>query len=172
MGVMDKFLHAMNFYEAEEEYDNDEDYYDEGEIIDNTVRKPVLVRENDFEETNEPKIKRHTQKVTPIRPVKKASGNGMEVCVIKPTSMEDAREITDTLLANRTVVLNLEGLDVEVAQRIIDFASGSTYAINGNLQKISNYIFIITPSCVDISGDFQDIFSGTFDVSPISYNNM
>ena len=38
MGVMDKFLHAMNFYEAEEEYDNDEDYYDEGEIIDNTVR--------------------------------------------------------------------------------------------------------------------------------------
>ena len=84
----------------------------------------------------------------------------MEVCVIKPTSVEDAREITETLLANRTVVLNLEGLDVDVAQRIIDFTSGSCFAISGNLQKISHYIFIITPASVDISGDFQDIFGG------------
>ena len=45
----------------------------------------------------------------------------MEVCVIKPRSMEDTREITDTLLANCTVVLNMEGLDVDIAQRIIDF---------------------------------------------------
>mgnify|MGYP000212213695 CR=1 FL=1 len=92
------------------------------------------------------------------------NSNGMEVCVIKPTSIEDAREITETLLANRTVVLNLEGLDVDIAQRIIDFTSGSCFAISGNLQKISHYIFIITPAVVDISGDFQDIFGGSFDV--------
>ena len=91
----------------------------------------------------------------------------MEVCVIKPTSVEDAREITETLLSNRTVVLNLEGLDVDIAQRIIDFTSGSCFAISGNLQKISHYIFIITPSSVDISGDFQDIFGGAFE-SPIN----
>ena len=81
----------------------------------------------------------------------------MEVCVIKPTSVEDAREITETLLNGRTVVLNVEGLDVEIAQRIIDFTSGSTFAISGNLQKISNYIFIITPASVDISGDFLSL---------------
>ena len=81
----------------------------------------------------------------------------MEVCVIKPTSVEDAREITETLLNNRTVVLNVEGLDVEIAQRIIDFTSGSCFAVSGNLQKISNYIFIITPESVDISGDFLNI---------------
>ncbi len=91
----------------------------------------------------------------------------MEVCVIKPTTIEDAREITETLLANRTVVLNLEGLDVDIAQRIIDFTSGSCFAISGNLQKISHYIFIITPASVDISGDFQDIFGGSFD-SPLN----
>ena len=166
MGVMDKFLHAMNFYETDEEYDNDEDYYDEGEIIDNTVRKPVLVRDNsDFEEEAEqPKQKKQSQKVTPIRPIRKAAGSGMEVCVIKPNSIEDAREITETLLANRTVVLNLEGLDVDIAQRIIDFTSGSCFAISGNLQKISHYIFIITPASVDISGDFQELLSGAFDV--------
>ena len=87
-------------------------------------------------------------------------GAGMEVCVVKPTTVEDARTITETLLANRTVVLNLEGLDVDIAQRIIDFTSGSCYAMSGNLQKISRYIFVITPRSVDISGDFQDLLGG------------
>ena len=109
-------------------------------------------------------IKKSVPKVTPMRQMKKMSGSGMEVCVIKPTTVEDAREITETLLANRTVVLNLEGLDVDIAQRIIDFTSGSCFAISGNLQKISHYIFIITPASVDISGDFQEILSGSFDV--------
>ena len=90
----------------------------------------------------------------------------MEVCVIKPRSMEDTREITDTLLANCTVVLNMEGLDVDIAQRIIDFSSGSCFAISGNLQKISNYIFIITPPGVEISGDFLNLMD-TFDSSSI-----
>ena len=90
----------------------------------------------------------------------------MEVCVIKPTTVEDAREITETLLLNRTVVLNVEGLDVDIAQRIIDFTSGSCFAISGNLQKISNYIFIITPPSVDISGDFANIMDA-FDVPAI-----
>ena len=57
--------------------------------------------------------------------------------MIKPASMEDTREIADTLLDNATVILNLEGLDLEVAQRIIDFTSGAAFAISGNLQKIS-----------------------------------
>lgn len=173
MGVMDKFLDALHLGDVEDDYDS-EDYYDEGEIIDNTVRKPVLVRntDTDFDDYEARPVKRQTQKVTPIRQVKKAPGSGMEVCVIKPASVEDAREITETLLANRTVVLNLEGLDVEIAQRIIDFTCGSTYAISGNLQKISNYIFIITPASVDISGDFQEIISGTFDVPPISRGIM
>ena len=91
----------------------------------------------------------------------------MEVCVIKPSTVEDGREISDTLLSGRAVILNLEGLQVSIAQRIIDFTSGSCYSINGNLQKVSNYIFIITPESVDISGDFQDLLSGNgnFDVS-------
>ena len=52
-------------------------------------------------------------------------------------------------------MLNLEGLDVDIAQRIIDFTSGSCYAVQGNVMKISHYIFVITPSSVDISGDIS-----------------
>ncbi|MCD8241099.1 MAG: cell division protein SepF, partial [Lachnospiraceae bacterium] len=97
----------------------------------------------------------------------KKSGNGREVCVSKPTLFDEAREITDTLINNCTVVLNFEGLDVEVAQRIIDFTSGSCYAIGGNLRKVSNYIFIMTPRNVDLAGDFQEIVAGAFDVPSI-----
>ena len=104
-----------------------------------------------------------------MRVVKKST-SGLEVVVIKPTSFEEAREITDTLLSNRAVVLNLEGIEIELAQRIIDFASGSTYSINGKLQKISNYIFIVTPPSVDISGDFQGILGGAFDVPSLKGN--
>ena len=127
------------------------------------LKKPTPVRDNsDMDEDRI--VRKSAPKVTPMRQTKKMAGTGMEVCVIKPTTVEDAREITETLLANRTVVLNLEGLDVDIAQRIIDFTSGSCFAISGNLQKISHYIFIITPSSVDISGDFQEILSGSFDV--------
>lgn len=160
MGVMDKFLNYMKLTEDEEDY-YDDDYYDEEP---EEMPKKISVKEPLREENNE-RPRKSSSKVTPLRqPRKVINSGGMEVCVIKPTSVEDAREITETLLANRTVVLNLEGLDVDIAQRIIDFTSGSTFAISGSLQKISHYIFIITPASVDISGDFQEIINSGFDV--------
>lgn len=188
MSVLDKFLNAMKL--NDDDGFDDEDYLDE-EADDfeepRTKRRLLKNREeedlfDDYEDTaaatsetrysgsnvkakqSQLQVKaKPTSKVSPIR-TRKANNPGMEVCVIKPHTMEDAREITETLLANCTVVLNMEGLELEVAQRIIDFASGSCYAIDGNLQKISNYIFIITPASVDISGDFQEILTGAFDV--------
>lgn len=165
MGVMDKFLNYMKLTEDEDDYYDDDYYDDEPE---EKPKKSITVKEPVVKEELEEKPKKTTPKVTPLRQSpRKVIGNGMEVCVIKPTTVEDAREITETLLANRTVVLNLEGLDVDIAQRIIDFTSGSTFAISGNLQKISHYIFIVTPASVDISGDFQEILNGSFDVPPI-----
>ena len=161
MSVMDKFLNYMKLNDNDDDF-YDEDYYDEGPVEDR-AKKLSASREAPPSEPEDAAPKKTVPKVTPLRPSKKTS-NGMEVCVIKPTSIEDAREITETLLANRTVVLNLEGLDVDIAQRIIDFTSGSCFAISGNLQKISHYIFIITPAIVDISGDFQEILSGSFDL--------
>ncbi len=167
MGVMDKFLNYMKLND-EDEYDTDDDYLDDDYMDEEPVAKKTYA-EPEAEE--KPVAKKPVNKVTPIAKStsrRSQGNNGMEVCVIKPTSVEEAREITETLLANRTVVLNLEGLDVDIAQRIIDFTSGSCFAIGGNLQKISHYIFIITPSSVDISGDFQDIFSGGSFEAPIN----
>ena len=158
MSFVDKFLTAIQL-----NGDEDQGYYDEPD--DSFTSKVESINNQAPIGKDDPSIEvkeeKKPAKVAP-RPKKSLSRAGMEVCVIKPTSVEDAIEITETLLANRTVVLNLEGLDVDIAQRIIDFTSGSCFAISGNLQKISRYIFIITPASVDISGDFQNILNGTF----------
>lgn len=195
MGVLDKFLNAMKL--NDDDGFDDDDFLDDEIDDDYEDTKPKkrffkkLEEEDDFDDygydesiparnskshqkqssaparnrSNSSAKNGTSSKISPMRT--KKAGSGMEVCVIKPHSMEDAREITETLIANCTVVLNMEGLDLDIAQRIIDFSSGSCYAINGNLQKISNFIFIITPAGVDISGDFQQILNGAFDMPSI-----
>lgn len=178
MSVMDKFLNYMKLNDEDDEMDGyiDGDYLDDDDepapapATQFSKRKSSLQRE--YEEpvaeekpiiSKKPQPSAVSSKVTPMRQPstrRAQGGNGMEVCVIRPTSIEDAREITETLLANRTVVLNLEGLDTDIAQRIIDFIAGSSFAIGGNLQPISNYIFIITPASVDVSGDLQSLLGG------------
>lgn len=164
MGLFDKFMDVMRL-SPDDEDDYYDDYYEEED--DEPVRKKPAKKEKAEERApEEEKRTKSNSKITPMRSPKRTAGSNMAVCVIKPTNFDDSREITDTLLSNRTVVLNVEGLDVDIAQRIIDFTSGSCYAMNGNLQKISNYIFIITPEAVDISGDFQNILD-SFDTSGI-----
>jgi len=164
---LDKLLNSMKYndddYDDDEYYDDEDDY--EPPRRGKSIRSATMDDDDDYEK---PSKQPAQQKVTPMRSGStRRTANGMEVCVIKPTTVDDAREVTETLLSNRTVVLNMEGLDVDIAQRIIDFTSGSTFAMGGNLQKISHYIFIITPKSVDISGDFQEILSGAFEVPPL-----
>ena len=165
MGLLDKILGSMK-YDEDDEYDDDylDDDYDD-KPSSHSVNKRAFKAQTLDDEVEE---KKAPARSGPRNGRSRMMSNGMEVCVIKPTSVEDAREITDTLLENHTVLLNMEGLDVDMAQRIIDFTSGSTYAIDGNLQKISHYIFILTPKNVDVSGDFQEILSGAFDVPALN----
>ena len=160
MGVFDKFLDIMKL--NDDDYDDDE-FYDDDDFADDGDFEEKPRRSFFGKKNNKPSA---SSKVTPMRPAAKHGGN-MEVCVVKPTSVDDSREITETLLAGRTVILNLEGMDLEIAQRIIDFISGAAFAISGNLQKISSYIFLVTPTNVDISGDLQDLLSGSMETPSV-----
>lgn len=167
MSFMDKILDFLRLnddddddYEfANEEYMVDDDEYEE-------PKKKTPRRENKVETKEAP-----VSKITPISKVQKkqSTNTGMEVCVIKPTTIEDEIEIVDTLLSGRTVLINMEGLNIELAQRIIDFTSGATYAIHGSLQKVSNFIFLATPNGVDISGDIQNLMDAFGTGSSLSY---
>jgi cell division inhibitor SepF len=162
MSVIDKFLDAMRLNEEDDEFYNDEYDYDEEEVEEVRERKPSrrekkkAIQENTNEVAERAERRQKQQsKITPISRNRKQGAQGMEVCVIKPNSIEDEIEIAETLMNGRTVVINMEGLSVDIAQRIIDFTSGATFAMHGNLQKISNYIFLAAPSGIDISGDID-----------------
>ena len=152
-----KFFQKFSKKSEEDDYD---DFDDEPEtpVSKQSASKSISVPKTTFKQD---KPARTSSKITPMRSSRRSGqSQNVEVCVIKPSSMEDTREIADTLLDNSTVILNLEGIDVELAQRIIDFASGACYSLNGSLQKISSYIFVLGPSSVDITGDLQNILGG------------
>lgn len=146
------------------ESDEFDDYADDEEetIAVKPVAKAAVAKEKPVVKAPEKTVRPAASKITPMRSNRKNSmAPNMEVCVIKPSSMEDTREIADTLVDNSTVILNLEGIDVELAQRIIDFTSGACYSLGGSLQKVSSYIFVLGPSNVDITGDLQNILGGS-----------
>ena len=143
--------------------DEDDEYFEEEEEYTEKPQKrlPNLIRKRDEEEEEEEsKPRLFSRKVAPVK-----KSSSLEVALVKPSVFDDAKTIVDDLLYGKAVVLNMEGINTEVAQRIIDFTSGATYSMNGKLQKISNYIFIITPDNVNLSGEFQDILTSTVSAS-------
>jgi len=87
------------------------------------------------------------------------TANQFKVVIMQPETFDEAKDVCDHLKTKKPVVVNLETLEKESAQRIVDFLSGSVYALDGNIQKVSNAIFVIAPNNVDIMGDFKDEFS-------------
>ena len=84
------------------------------------------------------------------------AGNGMKMLVYQPMSYEDTQSIIDNLKLNKPIVVNLESLENDVAQRVLDFMSGAVYALSGNIHKVSKRIFVLAPRNVDISGNIPD----------------
>lgn len=81
-----------------------------------------------------------------------------KVVIMQPENFEDARDICDHLKNKKPVVVNLEDVQKECAQRIVDFLSGAVYGLDGEIQKVSAGIFLIAPSNVDIMSEFKEEF--------------
>ncbi|MCR5215824.1 MAG: cell division protein SepF [Lachnospiraceae bacterium] len=163
---------AFNFLDEEDD-DYDEDDYDEEEDDDDeeedvkpsffSRNKRSKAREEDLDDEPAPSKRPASNNIVSYnQPAKKPAAktsSQLLLRVIKPVSLEDGRDISDTLTSGRAVVLNLEDVDADLAQRIIDFSSGACYSIGGNLLKISTYIFVVTPSSIDVSGDISSIMN-------------
>lgn len=168
MGVLDKFLDVMKMND-DDDYENEE-YFDDEEYV-NKPKKSYFKRTDD--DTTESKgftnsYRNNRSTSSKVMPMEKGrSVTDMEVRVMRPTSADSSKDIAEALLDGKTVLLNLEGLDIDIAQRIIDFVSGTTFAIDGNFQKVANYIFVITPENVDISGDLSGMIGAQFGVSSV-----
>lgn len=128
MGFIDKFKNMVNPDENFEE----EEYGYEGEEFE-TVEQQAPQANQTFGSAN--------------------ANSALELKVIRPERFETVTQIADHLINNRTVVLNLEATNKETAKRMIDFLSGVAYSIEGNLKKVANNTFVITPGNVAVSGE-------------------
>lgn len=131
--LIDKVIGIMGFSDEEPE----EDIFEENE------------REKNAQE--EVRSGRKNAQVVSIHSQKQ-----MRVVVMEPSSFEEAQNIADQLKSRRPVIVNLENAEKMLAKRIVDFISGTTYALNGNMQKVGNGIFLFVPTNVDISGEMRD----------------
>lgn len=138
MGLVDKFKGM--FVSLDDEYDNEVDF------ISNTRNNDAPSRSYDDSDTE-----RRANKVVNIH-----ATTQLQVILVKPEQFDDASAIADHLNAKRTVVLNLESAAKELSRRLIDFLSGVAYANNGQIKRVANSTFIITPYNVDIMGDLID----------------
>ena len=167
--IIDKFLNSMKL--NDDEYDDEDDFdleddFEEEEPAPRFMGKKKSARSSRDEEVSDGVGSASDEKeARSARPARTSSPNvvpmrrssGMEVHMVKPASWDDARDICDTLLSGRAVVINMEGVQMDLAQRIVDFTSGACYSMNGDIQSISKYIFIATPSSIELSGDFQNV---------------
>ncbi len=116
---------------------------------------PRRPRRDDFDDIfpdDEPRGSRRP--TTVLRPVERArNGGDVRVHLVIPKSFNDAQQVADKFKQAIPVVLNLQGTDTELAKRLIDFASGLTYALDGGMQRIASKVFMLTPRNVQISAE-------------------
>lgn len=157
-GIMNKF---RDIFLGPEEYDDDyyEDFDEDSE--------PHRVEESP--RVSRSTSARHTSGVTATSPSSSSISSSsstkvvnihtnvqMQVVISYPKAVDDASHICDYLKDSKTVVVNLEEIDRDECQRIVDFLSGVSYALNGEIQSISTRIFIVAPANVDITGQFKE----------------
>ena len=123
--------------------DEDDDFEEEFEEM---PRK-----ETAFEERRSSRVESRNNKVVNIH-----ATTQLKVVLVKPERFENASEIADHLKDKRTVVINLESTNKDIARRLIDFLSGVAYAGEGKIKKVAANTYIITPYHVDIEGDLID----------------
>ena len=132
--IVDKMLGFMGFEEVPEE---EEKHFEDQHVEEMPVSSSRSSRKS------APVVSLHSQRQS-------------HVVVVEPRCYDEVQGVADHLKNRRSVIVNLESADVELARRVVDFMSGTTYALNGSMQKVGNGIFVFVPSNVDITAEIRD----------------
>jgi cell division inhibitor SepF len=139
---------------AEEEEDWDEDGYETSGPIEETYRRrerhnvrrlPSVPESDDWTSEEAPRRQSRLRSVESPAPAK--------VHLVVPRSFNDAQQIADRFKATIPVILNLQNADTDLSKRLIDFASGLTYALDGSMQRVADKVFLLTPRNVELSAE-------------------
>jgi cell division inhibitor SepF len=154
---------------AEEDEDwEDEDGYAAEESLELSYRERPNVRRltprrrgHDFDDWTESEGDQPTRSVAAVRAPRPGrpqmevvpNPSSVRVHLVLPRSFNDAQQIADRFKQSIPVILNLQGTDTELSKRLIDFASGLTYALNGGMQRVADKVFLLTPRNVEVSAE-------------------
>lgn len=158
MGFLDEIKRLARPYEDEEDEEEFDDYepVSRSERMDRTGGERLERRAAKSSQENTGTLypvenERRSNKVVNIH-----TTTQLQVVLVKPERFENASEIADHLREKRTVVLNLESTNKDIARRLLDFLSGVAYAQEGKIKKVALQTYIVTPYNVDIMGDLID----------------
>jgi cell division inhibitor SepF len=164
MAFRDSWHRALVYFGLAEERDpyveEDDPYEPEAELEDRYRERPNVRRlgsrrrRDEFDDifADDDAPARPTAQLRSVRP----GGNGrsdVRVHLVIPKSFNDAQQIADKFKDSIPVVLNLQGIESDLSKRLIDFASGLTYALDGGMQRIADKVFMLTPRNVEISAE-------------------
>ena len=144
MGLMDELKKIIHPYD-DEDYDYEDDF-----------EEPAKESRSLFDDRKEERREERRSEDRHNKVVNIHATTQLKVVLVKPERFENASEIADHLKDKRTVVLNLESTNKDIARRLIDFLSGVAYAGEGKIKKVAANTYLITPYSVDIEGDLID----------------
>ena len=144
MGLMDELKKIIHPYD-DEDYDYEDDF-----------EEPAKESRSLFDDRKEERREERRSEDRHNKVVNIHATTQLKVVLVKPERFENASEIADHLRDKRTVVLNLESTNKDIARRLIDFLSGVAYAGEGKIKKVAANTYLITPYSVDIEGDLID----------------
>ena len=162
MAFRDSWHSALVYFGLAEEYHDDyeEETAPEAEIEDRYRERPNVRRlrrrrdefDDIFAEDDAPESGSRGRSTTVLKPVARSNGD-VRVHLVIPKSFNDAQQIADKFKDSIPVILNLQSSDTDLSKRLIDFASGLTYALDGGMQRIADKVFMLTPRNVEISAE-------------------
>ena len=172
MALGDLWSRTLVYFGIAEEDDEweDEDGYAAEESLEQSYRERPNVRrltprrrQQEFDDWTESEADQATARVPAVRPSRVRemrpaieavpNPHSVRVHLVLPRSFNDAQQIADKFKQGIPVILNLQSADTELSKRLIDFASGLTYALNGGMQRVADKVFLLTPRNVEVSAE-------------------
>ncbi|MCW2969072.1 MAG: hypothetical protein JWO23_199 [Solirubrobacterales bacterium] len=165
MSFRDSWHSALVYFGLAEEYHDeyDDEAAPEAEIEDRYRERPnvrrLRRRRDEFDDifgeddATESQGRGRGRSTTVLKPVGSRGNGDVRVHLVVPKSFNDAQQIADKFKDSIPVILNLQGSDTDLSKRLIDFASGLTYALDGGMQRIADKVFMLTPRNVEISAE-------------------
>jgi cell division inhibitor SepF len=162
MGFADVWNKTLVYFGIAEEEEWDEEYVTDEDIQRSYAERPNVRRlaprrrERDFDDWTEPEPATAPARTTTAAPPRVAalpSPASVRVHLVIPRSFNDAQQIADKFKEAIPVILNLQSSDQDLSKRLIDFASGLTYALDGGMQRVADKVFLLTPRNVEVSAE-------------------